>query len=67
MIMLLYGRTRVFESPRPIHITNNVFTLMGVKEFTFDVVRKSLDKITIYYSYWYFLISFYNDRILGDH
>ena len=48
-------------------ITNKVFTLMGVNGFTIDVVRKSLDKITIYYSYWYFLISFYNDRILGDH
>ena len=28
---------------------NNVFTNMGVKEFTFELIRKTIDKITIYY------------------
>ena len=32
-----------------IGATNNVFTNMGVKEFTFELIRKTIDKITIYY------------------
>ena len=52
---------------RAMPIMNYVFTLMGVKEFTFELIRKSLDKITIINSYFHFLIWFYNDRILGDH